>query len=191
MLKRKSEVFSKFAEWKAMIEKASGKSVKTLRTYNGGAYIAKDFEQYLKVNGIRHQLIVQKTREQNGVAERVNRTVVEMVRAMLSDSGLAKKFLAEALATACYLQNRSSSAAVKGMTSNEALFGKEPCVENLKIFGCDAYAHVPKDERSKLDVKAQKCVLLGMVQKLNAIVCLIKKVANYSIAEMLSSMYHV
>ena len=161
VLKQKSEVFSKFVEWKTMIEKATGKSVKTLRTDNGGEYIAKDFEQYLKVNGIRHQLTVRKTPEQNGVAERFNRTVVEMVRAMLSDSGLAKKFWAEALATACYLRNRSSTTAVKGMTPHEALYGEKPCVQNLKIFGCDAYAHVPKDERSKLDAKAQKCVLLG------------------------------
>ena len=161
MLKQKSEVFSKFIEWKTMIEKATGKSVKTLRTDNSGEYIAKDFEQYLKVNGIRHQLTVRKTPEQNGVAERFNRTVVEMVRAILSGSGLAKKFWAEALATACYLRNRSSTAAVKGMTPHEALHGEKPCVQNLKIFGCDAYAHVPKDERSKLDAKAQKCVLLG------------------------------
>jgi len=76
-----------------MIEKAPGKSVKALRTDNGGEYIAEDFEQYLKVNGISHQLAVRKTPEQNGVAERFNRTIVEMVRAMLSDSGLAKAVL--------------------------------------------------------------------------------------------------
>ena len=92
VLKQKSEVFSKFFEWKAMIEKATGKTVKTLHTDNGGEYIGKGFEQYLKVNGIRHQLTVRKKQEQNGVAERINRKVVEMVRAMLSDSGLAKKY---------------------------------------------------------------------------------------------------
>ena len=70
-----------------MIENATGKGVKTLHTDNGGEYTAKDFEQYLNVNGILHQLTVRKTPEQNGVAERFNRTIVEMVRAMLSDSG--------------------------------------------------------------------------------------------------------
>jgi len=107
VLKQKSEVFSKFVEWKTMIENATGKRVKTLRTDNGGEYTAKDFEQYLKVNGIRHQLTVWKTPEQNGVAERFNRTIVDMIRAFLSDSGLAKKFWAETLSTACYLRNRS------------------------------------------------------------------------------------
>ena len=55
--------FSKFVEWKTMIEKATGKSVKTLRTDNGGEYIVKDFKQYLKVNELRHQLTIKKTRE--------------------------------------------------------------------------------------------------------------------------------
>ena len=105
VLKQKSEIFSKCVEWKTMIENATGKRMKTLRTDNGGEYTAKDFEQYLKVNRMRHQLTVRKTPEQNGVAENFNRTIVEMVRAMLSDSGLAKKFWAEALSTACYLRN--------------------------------------------------------------------------------------
>ena len=77
MLKQKNEVFSKFVEWKTMIENATGKGVKTLHTDNGGEYTAKDFEQYLKVNGIRHQLTVQKTPEQSGMAERFNRTIVD------------------------------------------------------------------------------------------------------------------
>ena len=123
-----------------MIEKATGKSVKTLRTVNGGEYIAKDFEK----------LTVQKKPEQNGLAERFNRTKMEMVRAMLSVSGLAKMFWAEALATVCCLRNRSSTTAVKGVTPNEALYGEKPCVQNLKIFGCDANAHVPKDKRANL-----------------------------------------
>ena len=97
------------------------------------------------MNGISHQLAVWKTPEQNGVAEGFNRAIVDMVRAMLSDSGLAKQFWSEAMATACYLRNRSSTTAVKGMTPNEALCGDKPCVQNLKIFGCDTYSHVPKD----------------------------------------------
>ena len=60
VLKQKSEVFSKFVQWKTMIEKATGKQVKTLRSVNGGEYVAKDFEHYLKSNGIRHQLTVRK-----------------------------------------------------------------------------------------------------------------------------------
>ena len=161
VLKQKSEVFSKFVEWKTVIEKATGKQVKTLCSDNGGEYAAKDFEHYLKSNGIHHQLTVRKAPEQNGVAERSNRTLVETVRAMLSDSGLSKKIWAEAVSTDCYLRNRSSTTAVRGMTPDEALYGEKPNAQHLKVFGCDAYAHVSKDERRKLDAKAQRCVLLG------------------------------
>ena len=84
-----------------------------------------------------------------------------MIRAMLSDSGLSKKFSAEAVSIACYLRNRSSTTAVRGMTPHEALYGEKPNVQHLKVFGYDACVHVPKDERRKLDAKAQRCVLLG------------------------------
>ena len=84
-----------------MVEKSSGEKIKTLRYDNGSEYTSKEFEDYLKKNGIRHECTVPKTPEQNGVAERMNRTLVENVRAMLSDS----KFWAEALSTASYVRN--------------------------------------------------------------------------------------
>ena len=98
-----------------------------------------------------------KTPEQNGVSERMNRTLVEMVRSMLSDSKLPPRFWAEALATAAYLKNRSPARAVEGKTPVEALTGEKPNVGNLHSFGCIAYAHIPKDERHKLDPKARMC----------------------------------
>lgn len=99
-------------EWKTMVEKSTGHNVKTLRTDNGGEYTSREFEDYLKKEGIRHEYTVPKTPEQNGVAERMNRTLVETVRAMLSDSKLPKKFWAEALSTASYVRNWSPTNAV-------------------------------------------------------------------------------
>ena len=66
--------------------------IKTLRSDYDVEYTSKEFEDYLKKNGIRHERTVPETPEQNGVAERMNRTLVETVRAMLSDSKLSKKF---------------------------------------------------------------------------------------------------
>ena len=160
VLKHKHEVFERFLEWKAMVEKSTGQKLRTLRTDNGGEYTSDRFENYLKTEGIRHELTVAKTPEQNGVAERMNRTLVEAVRAMLADAGLPKKFWAEALSTAVYLRNRSPTAAIE-VTPFEAWTGKKPQVEHLRTFGCTAYAHVAKDERQKLDPKAKKCFLLG------------------------------
>ena len=102
-----------------MVEKSSGEKIKTLRSDNGSEYTSKEFEDYLKKNGIRYKRTVPKTPEQNGVAERMNRTFVETVRAMLSDSKLPKKFWAEVLSTTSYVRNRSLTTAVKSMTPYE------------------------------------------------------------------------
>ncbi len=160
-LKQKSEVFSRFLEWKAVAEKSSGHELKTLRTDNGGEFTSTEFENYLKSDGVKHELTVPKTPEQNGVAERLNRTLVEAVRAMLVQSKLPPTFWVEALSTAVYLHNRSPTKSVANMTPFEAWTGVKPDVKHLRSFGCIVYAHIPKDERKKLDPKAKKCVLLG------------------------------
>ena len=160
-LKHKDEAFQRFVEWKALVEKSSGHQVKVLRTDNGGEYTSTQFEDFLKADGIRHERTVPKTPEQNGVAERLNRTLVETTRSMLIDAKLPQQFWAEALSTAVYLKNRSPTKAVDGMTPCEAWTRKKPKVAHLRVFGCEAYAHIPKDERRKLDPKARKCVLLG------------------------------
>ena len=161
VLKRKDQVFEKFLEWKSYVENLLDSKLKILRTDNGGEYCSNSFNKYLINEGIRHEKTVPKTPEQNGVSERMNRTLVEMVRSMLISSDLPKSFWAEALNTATYLRNRSPSTANQGMTAFEALTGLKPNVDNLRIFGCIAYIHIPKDERRKLDSKASKCVFLG------------------------------
>ena len=143
------------------MELESSFKLKTLRTDNGGEYTSNEFNEFLKREGIKHERSVPKTPEQNGVAERLNRTLIETVRAMLSSSRLPHKFWAEALSTAVYLKNRSYTKAVLDMTPHEAWSGSKPNVKHLRVFGCMAYSHIPKDERSKLDSKAKQCILLG------------------------------
>ena len=91
----------------------------------------------------------------------MNRTLMEAVRSMLSNARLPHRFWAEALSTATYLRNRSPTTAVDGITPFEAMTGNKPNVKHLRVFGCDAYAHIPKDERQKLDGKTRKCIFLG------------------------------
>ena len=135
--------------------------MKTLRTDNGRKFTSKCFEAHLKVCGIRHELTVPKTPQQNGAAERLNCTLVETARAMLLDTNLPPKIWAEAISTATYPRNRSPTSSIKGMTPHQAWYGVKPCVEHLRVLGCTAYINVPKDERGKLDSKTRKCILLG------------------------------
>ena len=162
LLKSKGDVFSlKFRDWKAMVERSTGRKLKVLRSDNGGEYTSGEFVQYLRSEGIRHERTVPKSPQQNGVAERLNRTLVEMTRSMLSGSSLPQKLWAEALSTAVYLRNRSPTKAVERMTPFEAFHGKKPDVGHLRVFGCVCYAHIAKDERKKFDVVARRCVLVG------------------------------
>ena len=149
--------------------------LKILHTDNGGEYTSKEFGDYLKAEGIRHELIIPKPPEQNEVAERLNRTLVKSVQSMLSDAQLPRKFWAEALSTAVFLRNQSSTSTVPGMTPFQAWSGKMPSMNNLRIFGCTSYSHIPKDESNKLNPKA-RCIFLGYgdVTKGNRLYDLIK-----------------
>ena len=160
ILKTKDQVFDYFLKWKALVEKAIKKKFRTLRTDNGGEYTSTQFQEYLKAEGIRHKLTVPKTPQQNGVAERLNRMLVETARSMLLDAKLPKQFWAEAISTAVYLKNRSPSKALN-MTPYEVWHGRKPKVNHFRVFGSDAYAHIPRDERAKFDSKTRKCIMLG------------------------------
>ena len=85
ILKHKDQVFKQFVEWKAMVETSTGTKLKTLSTDNGGEYTSAEFEEYLKAEGVQHELTIPKTPKQNGVDECMNRT---LVRSMLSDAKL-------------------------------------------------------------------------------------------------------
>ncbi|KAG8481643.1 hypothetical protein CXB51_026501 [Gossypium anomalum] len=98
------------------------------------------------------------SRKQNGIAERMNRTIMEKVRCMLSNVNLLKSFWAEAASTACFLINRSPSIAIEKKTPQEVWSGNPANYFDLKIFRCPAYAHV---DNGKLELRSSKCIFLG------------------------------
>jgi hypothetical protein len=91
----------------------------------------------------------------------MNKTMMEKARSMLSGVGLAQEFWAEAMGTTCYLVNRSPSSVLNDKTPHEVWSRNKPSLQHLRVFGCDAYVHVPKENRSKLDKKAEKCIFIG------------------------------
>lgn len=162
LLEHKHETFGKFKEFHRGVETQFSKKLKILRTDRGGEYIDGEFRQFLLNEGIESQLTAPSTPEQNGVAERKNRYLIEMARCLLIDSKLNSRYWGEAVNTANYLQNRLPSRTIPdNKTPYEMLYNKKPNVDHIRIFGCTAYAHVPKAFRQKLDSKANKMVLVG------------------------------
>lgn len=158
----KSDVFSVFQEYKAAVENKTGHRIKTLRSDRGGEYMSNEFSDYLKSNGIQHQVTVRCTPEQNGVSERYNRTVCESARAMIIDAQLPKSFWAEAVSTAVYVRNRLPTTSHQlPSTPYELWNGHKPDIGNLRVFGSLAYAHIPDELRQKLDAKAEAMVHVG------------------------------
>ncbi|KXJ71678.1 hypothetical protein RP20_CCG019945 [Aedes albopictus] len=160
-LERKSQVLEAFQRFKASAERQSGQKLKILRTDNGTEYVNKGFRQVLEREGIRHQTSCPYTPEQNGVAERMNRTLVEKARCMLNDAKLGKEFWAEAVSTAAYLVNRCPTRSLEYKTPEEAWTGKKPNLRHLKIFGSNVMTHVPKVKRKKFDPKSKKGIFVG------------------------------
>jgi hypothetical protein len=90
----------------------------------------------------------------------MNKTLMDKARSMLIGVGLTQELWAKAVDTAKYLLNMSPSSALVDTTSNEVWLGKKPLISHLKVFGCDAFVHVPKEKRRKLDKKAVKCIFI-------------------------------
>ena len=160
-LKAKSEAFNEFKVFKAWAENHTQKSIKILRSDNGGEYTSKEFNEFCKNHGIARQLTISYTPQQNGVAERKNRTLMEATRCMLKSSNLERRFWAEAVSTACYLQNITPIKALISKTSWELWYGTKPIYAHLHVFGCKGFAKIPDEQRQKLDMKSKDCIFVG------------------------------
>lgn len=160
-LKDKLNILETFKDYKLKVENELNHKITKLRTDNGKEYCNNNFEHYLSSHGIIHQTSTPYTPQQNGMAERMNRTLVERARCMLFCANLEKNYWAEALATAAYIVNRSPTKSLQGKTPYEMWKGKKPNLSHMRIFGSEAMVHVPKEKRQKWDKKAAKMILVG------------------------------
>jgi hypothetical protein len=143
------------------VENKKKKIIKVLRIDNGGELCGNEFEGFCKKCSIERKNNTPYTPQQNEVAERMNKTLMEKTRCMLSGAGLGQEFWVEAVGIACYLINRSPSSTLDEKTPHEVWNGKKPSLTHLRVFGCDAYVHIPKENKSKLDKKDEKCIFIG------------------------------
>lgn len=146
-LQEKSEAFIAFKSFKARVEHEVGRAIKILRTDRGGEYMSQEFANFCDEHGIRRQLTTSYTPQQNGVSERKNRTILNMVRSMLSIGRIPKSFWPEAVNWSTHVLNRSPTFVVQNMTPEETWSGRKPSVDHFKVFGCIAYAHIPDEKR--------------------------------------------
>jgi transposase InsO family protein len=120
-LKTKDGLLARFQEFKAQVENLTGRRIKVLRSNNGVEYTSKDFSDFCIEARIKREYTVPYNPQQNGVAERNNKTIIEATKAMIHDQNLPMILWAEASITTVYVQNRSPHQILKNMTPKEAL----------------------------------------------------------------------
>lgn len=159
-LKKKSENFTALKHYHAWVKKhRNKKGISILRSDRGGDYLSDEYDTYLKDEGITRELTVHDTPEQDGVSERLNRTVTEIGRALLIGAGLPKFLWAEAFNHAVWLKNRASHTAMGRLTPYEAATGRKPDLSGLQEFGATVYVKVKGVD--KLDQRAAEGKFMG------------------------------
>ncbi|GJP47260.1 hypothetical protein CLOM_g6471 [Closterium sp. NIES-68] len=165
-LKSKGEVAAAvLKEWMPRAQRECGHKVKVIRSDNGGEFIGADFEGELKRKGIQHQLTVPYNPQQNGVAERFNRTLQEGARTLLGRAGLPDPFWVSALRQIALVKNRVlATVGDKEWIPYTKWYGSAPAVNMLRAFGCMVVFHVPKEKRGKLEASGRWGVHLGIAK---------------------------
>lgn len=163
MLKRKSEVFE---QYKVLVEN-TGHKIKYLQLDNGKEYVNQEFDTFLRNNGIERRLTVmwasthsdRHTPEQNGIAEKKNRTLVEMARCLMIQSNLSSSFWGEVINTANYIRNRCPTSSLNGKTPQEKWAENIPNVEYFQEFDCQAYSLNRELNKEKFQSRSKKGTL--------------------------------
>ena len=167
-ISRKSEALTCFQQVFKTILRDTGRTISTLRTDRGGEFNSAAFNAYLSENHIRRELTTSYTPEQNVVAERANRTIMEGVRSSLYHSQLPLSFWAEAVVYIVYTLNRTCSRVHGDTTPFELYTGIKPSLSHLRPFGCPVFIHISTQLRKKLDAKSQKGIFLGYFEESKA-----------------------
>ncbi|RVW30282.1 Retrovirus-related Pol polyprotein from transposon TNT 1-94 [Vitis vinifera] len=173
ILHNKNEALDAFKVFKAEVEKQYGKQIKIVRSDRGGEYYGRyledgqspgPFAKFLQEHGIVAQYTMPGSPDQNGVAERRNRTLLDMVRSMLSSSKLPKFLWTEALKTAVYILNRVPTKVVP-KTPFELLKGWKPSLRHMRVWGCSSEVRIYNPQEKKLDPRTISGYFIGYAEK--------------------------
>lgn len=161
LLKFKSDLLKVFQDFHNLVMNIFSSKIHILRSDNGTEYMSKNMTQYMSNHGIIHQTSCVGTPQQNGIAERKNRDLLNKTRALLFQMNVPKKFWSQGILTATHLINRLPSRVLHMKSPFEIMKGRKSELSHLRIFGCVCYVHIQAIHRDKLDAKAAKCVFLG------------------------------
>ncbi|GJW33127.1 putative ribonuclease H-like domain-containing protein, partial [Tanacetum coccineum] len=159
VLKTKDETSEILKNFIKEIENLVDKKVKIIRSDNGTEFKNNVMDEFCREIGIKREYSVARTPQQNGVAERKNRTLIEAARTMLADSKLPTTFWAEAVSTACYVQNRVLIVKPHNKTPYELFRGIKPAIGFMKPFGCHVTILNTLDKLGKFDGKSDEAVM--------------------------------
>ncbi|GJT83816.1 putative ribonuclease H-like domain-containing protein [Tanacetum coccineum] len=160
-LRSKDETSAILKDFIRQIENQLNQKVKTIRCDNGTEFKNRDINEFCGLKGIKREYSNARTPQQNGVAERKNRTLIEAARTMLADSFLPNTFWAEAVSTACYVLNRVLVTKPHNKTPYELLTGKTPIISYIRPFGCHVTILNTIDHLGKFAGKSDEGFLVG------------------------------
>lgn len=170
-ISQKDQVLDKFKHFLHSVENLTGKTVKALCTDNGGEYTSHAFSAFCSQKGITHERTPPYTPQRNDIAERRNRSLLDITRCLLLEKGLPGHLWAEIVKAEGDILNLRSTKRYPDKTPTELFLGKKPTIAHLRIFGSSVFTHVSKPSRTKLDPRAEKCILLSFDETAKAYRC--------------------
>ncbi|KAG7556889.1 Reverse transcriptase RNA-dependent DNA polymerase [Arabidopsis suecica] len=160
LLPSKDRVLEAFTNFQNYVTNHYNAKIKIFRSDNGGEYTSHAFKQHLAKHGIIHQTSCPYTPQQNGVAERKNRHLMEVARSMMFHTNVPKRFWSDAVVLACYLINRIPTKILQDSSPFEVLNKNKPSINHLRVFGCVCFVLIG-EQRNKLEPKSVKGMFIG------------------------------
>jgi hypothetical protein len=167
----KGEVYSIFVHFHTFLVTQFFATLKIFQSDGGGEYISTNFKNYLHTKGIVHQMSCPYTPEQNGLAERKHRHIVETAVTLLQTAHLPHKFWFHACATSIYLINRLPCQLLRLKSPFFLLYGSSPVIHHLRIFGCACFPLLRSYNTNKLQPKTSTCIFLGYASQYKGYIC--------------------
>jgi len=160
-LVHKSEVFNSFIKFKQLAENQFSSNIKQLQSDGGGEYTSLQFQAFLNKHGIIHRKSCPYTSQQNGLAERKLRHILETGLTLLAHSHLSNRFWVDAFLTAVHIINRLPTPTLDNVSPFTKLHGKDPNYQSMRVFGCKCYPLLRPYNKHKLEYRSKPCIFLG------------------------------